>query len=275
NDPRMLYDALSGRWFASCADDSQHHLYLAVSTSSDPTKSWKGVLTPFGSPDFGFRMGVDKNGFYGCWWNYQYAKNNTHIMMDGCAIPKADMIAADGPNLSRATLFKDFELESFPATDFNPNKTTSEPEIFLNKQFPSDTKTGLITELCLYKITWAIHTSAVMAAIQLIPLRQKYWGPNGASGDNLAIQPSPGTALRADEGRRTIGVFACGGRVLGCNGAKRTPTSRPGILWYDVRVSDGTLLQEGFVDDPDCDYTHPSLALDGAGNIGFGCTRTS
>src|ERR1043166_6331185 len=58
NDPRMLYDSLSGRWFASCADDAtQHRLYLAVSTSSDPTQPWKGVQTPFQSPDFGFRMG--------------------------------------------------------------------------------------------------------------------------------------------------------------------------------------------------------------------------
>ena len=64
NDPRMLYDSLSGRWFASCADDkTQHHLYLAVSTSSDPTRPWKAVQTPFEFPDFGFRMGVDKNGF--------------------------------------------------------------------------------------------------------------------------------------------------------------------------------------------------------------------
>src|SRR5262249_35102499 len=39
NDPRMLYDTLSGRWFASCAEDAtQHRLYLAVSTSSDPTR---------------------------------------------------------------------------------------------------------------------------------------------------------------------------------------------------------------------------------------------
>jgi hypothetical protein len=42
-----------------------------------------------------------------------------------------------------------------------------------------------------------------------------------------------------------------------------------------VRVSDGALLQEGFVDDPNYDLTHPSLAVDAAGNIGIGCTRTS
>ena len=276
NDPRMLYDSLSGRWFASCADDAtKHRLYLAVSTSSDPTQPWKGVETPFRSPDFGFRMGVDKNGFYGCWWNFQHTTGNTHIMMDGCAIPKADMIAAGGPDLSHVNMFKNFEMESFPATDLNPGKALSDPEIFLNKQFPSNTTTGPITQLCLYKITWSSPTVASMSAVQLIPLSRTYWGPNGASGDNQARQPPPGSPLRADEGRRTIGVFAFGGRVLGCNGAKDTRSSRPGILWYDVRVSDGALLQEGLVDDLDYDYTHPSLAVDGAGNIGLGCTRTS
>ncbi len=29
--------------------------------SSDPTQPWKGVRTPFQSPDFGFRTGADRN----------------------------------------------------------------------------------------------------------------------------------------------------------------------------------------------------------------------
>jgi hypothetical protein len=276
NDPRMLYDPLSQRWFASCADDkTRHRLYLAVSTSSDPTQPWKGVQTPFESPDFGFRPGVDKNGFYGCWWNFQHTTRNTHIMMDGCAIPKADIIAPAGPDLSHVNLFKNFEVESFPATDLNPGKAPSDPEVFLNKQFPTDTTTGPITTLCMYKITWSNPTTATMSTVRLIPLSRAYSGPNGSSGSNAARQPAPGSPLRADEGRRTIGVFAYDGRVLGCNGAKDTLSSRPGILWYDVRVSDGALLQEGLIDDPNADYTHPSLAVDGAGNIGIGCTRTS
>jgi len=276
NDPRMLYDTLSGRWFASCAEDAtQHRLYLAVSTSSDPTRPWKGVQTPFRSPDFGFLMGVDKNGFYGGWWNFKHTTGNTHIMIDGCAIPKADMIAAAGPDVSHINMFTNFEVESFPATDLDPDKKLSDPGIFLNKQFPTDTRTGPITHLCMYKITWSSPVTASMSPVQLIPFSRTYWGPNGASGDNQAQQPAPGSPLRADEGRRTIGVFAFGGRILGCNGAKKTSTSRPGILWYDVRASDGALLQEGLVDDPNYDYTHPSLAVDAAGNIGIGCTRTS
>jgi len=63
--------------------------------------------------------------------------------------------------------------------------------------------------------------------------------------------------------------------VLGCSAAKDTISSRPGILWYDVRLGDGALLQEGLVHDPTSDYAHPSLAVDAAGNIGLGCTRTS
>ena len=40
-DPRILYDALSGRWFASIADVDTRAVLLAVSASTDPTGSWQ------------------------------------------------------------------------------------------------------------------------------------------------------------------------------------------------------------------------------------------
>ncbi len=42
-----------------------------------------------------------------------------------------------------------------------------------------------------------------------------------------------------------------------------------------MRIRDGALLQEGFVDDSKCDYLHLSLAVNSKGDIGVGCTRTS
>ena len=39
-DPRIAYDALSGRWFASISDLDTNSVLLAVSTSSDPTAGW-------------------------------------------------------------------------------------------------------------------------------------------------------------------------------------------------------------------------------------------
>lgn len=39
-DPRVLYDATSGHWFASISDVDSDDVLLAVSTSSDPTGTW-------------------------------------------------------------------------------------------------------------------------------------------------------------------------------------------------------------------------------------------
>jgi hypothetical protein len=89
------------------------------------------------------------------------------------------------------------------------------------------------------------------------------------------IQPEGGVRLVQSGGRRNNCAFARGGSVFGCNGAQRKADSRPGILWYEVRIRDGVVLQEGLVDDPDCDYLYPSMAVDSRGNIGIGCTRTS
>jgi hypothetical protein len=89
------------------------------------------------------------------------------------------------------------------------------------------------------------------------------------------VQPEGGVRLAQAGGRRNNCAFVRGGSVFSCNGAQRTGDSRPGILWYEVRIKDGALVQEGFVDSPDCDYLYPSIAVDERGNIGIGCTRTS
>lgn len=46
NDPRLLYDPLTQRWIAWVQGLKPGNGYLAVSSSSDPTKPWKGVKTP-------------------------------------------------------------------------------------------------------------------------------------------------------------------------------------------------------------------------------------
>ena len=44
-DPRVLYDAKSGRWFASISDVDSKDILLAVSTGADPTGTW--TVSPF------------------------------------------------------------------------------------------------------------------------------------------------------------------------------------------------------------------------------------
>ena len=82
--------------------------------------------------------------------------------------------------------------------------------------------------------------------------------------ETAAIIAAPRSSGAPDKDGQPI---AHDGSVFGCNGAKRTLNSRPGILWYEVRISDGVLVQEGFVDDPNCDYVFPWIAVDIRGNI--------
>ncbi len=267
NDPRLLYDPLSGCWFGVIAEaDHESPGYLAVSEGPDPTKGWNGVKLPMVPADVGMKLGVDRNGLY---ITFIVMTGNTHTMHSCYAIPKADAIAPGGPSLAHLQTFSDLEIECFPATDLDPNKPADAPEILLNREFGNS-----FSKLYLYRITWA-GTSASISKVQTIPLSRTYVAPNGSSLKNQATQPAPGGKLRADEARRTTCVYAHGGSLFTCNEAKRSVDARCGIFWCEVRARDGALLQEGFVDDPDRDYLVPSLAVDADGNIGLGCTRTS
>jgi hypothetical protein len=266
NDPRLLYDPLSKRWFAVIAELTKLSVgYLAVSESSDPTKGWKAIKLPMEPTDPGMKLGVDKNGLYIAFY---VLTGDTHTMMSVHAIPIADAIAADGPSLAHVRTFSRLEIECFPATDLNPNKAPDAPAILLHHEFGNS-----FSKMFMYKITWAGNTASI-SKMQTIPLSKTYIIPN-ASGKNHGVQPSPGEKLRADEGRRTLCVYQHGDSLFTCNEAKRTIDSRCGVFWCEIRAKDGALLQEGLVDDPSCDYLVPSLAVDAAGNIGLGCTRTS
>jgi hypothetical protein len=267
NDPRLLYDPLSRRWFGVIAEANHESPgYLAVSEGPDPTGGWDGVKLPMTPADVGMKLGVDRNGLY---ITFIVMTGNTHTMHGCYAIPKADAIAPGGPSLAHLQTFRDLEIESFPATDLDPNKPADAPEILLNREFGNS-----FSKMYLYRITWAGRSASISKA-QTIPLGRTYVAPNGSSLRNQGTQPAPGGKLRADEARRTTCVYAHGGSLFTCNEAKRSVDSRCGIFWCEVRARDGALLQEGFVDDPDCDYLVPSLAVDTDGNIGLGCTRTS
>lgn len=261
NDPKLIYDPLSDRWFATVAP---HNIsYLAVSTSGDPTKLWRGVILPLPTVDPGLTTGVDKHGLYVCAAN---GNPDSQQGLDCLAIPIADATSADGPVLANAQSFTKLHFMAYPAMDINPNKAPDAPAILMNNEFNGFVGSG---KLYLYKITWSGNKASISEA-QTIPLSKSY-----DTSRPECEQPGPAPKLRASSAVRTESIVVHGGSVFGCHAAKLTPKSRLGIVWYEVRIKDGALLQEGFIDDPNCDYLYPSLALDRAGNLGIGCSRVS
>lgn len=262
NDPWMVYDPVSERWFATIAGTGTGESYLAVSSSSDPLQPWRGVSLPLPRVDPGLKIGVDRNGVYISCAN---GGSDPREALDLYAIPLADAIDKKGPILTRAKTLAKLIYAAFPAVNVDADQKPETQAVLVNNEF-GGLKCG---ELYLHRIAWADGGAAV-SKMQTIPLSRSYAVPKMEGR-----QPENGVRLLQSGGRRNNCAFVRGGSVFSCNGAQRTADSRPGILWYEVRIKDGALLQEGFVESPDCDYLYPSIAVDERGNIGIGCTRTS
>ena len=136
---------------------------------------------PIPPNNLGAKMGFDKNGLYICVYN---GHADLHKAQTCYAIPMADVVAAEGPIVSRMQTFADMELEPFPATDLDPHKAPDAPAALLNKVFGDNA-----SKLFLHKITWSGDTASI-SAMQTIPLSKNYPTPNGNSRKFQAIQPA-------------------------------------------------------------------------------------
>lgn len=268
NDSRIVYDPLSKRWFACAAGTTEPDCFLAVSTSDDPTQPWNGIKLPLPRINPYMKMGVDRNGLYVCSCN---GHPDLQQAVNCYVIPKRDAVAEGGPVLDRAQTFEGLPLSTMPAMDPDPHKEPDAPAVLLANEY----HTGRCGELYLYRIKWN-GTRATISESQTVKLSRDYLTPDNSTPQMEAVQPAPGPGLRAGGGGRRLDcTIIRNGSVFGSNGAKRTSSARLGVLWYEIRISDGAVLQEGFVDHPQRDYIFPSVAVDGRGNVGIGCTGTS
>ncbi|MCL2645839.1 MAG: hypothetical protein FWD61_02410 [Phycisphaerales bacterium] len=273
NDPKLIYDPLTDRWIAMVAGTGPTtKTYLAVSATGDPTGAWKGVTLPVPPRDPGVKVGFDRNGLYVLAHN---GGNDLHNSGNCYVIPKSDTVAANGPSLANLQIFENIEYPMAVGVDLDANKSADGAEVLMN----FDCYSGPTCDhLFMYKITWDGKGGGGKAKIsekQTIQLSKTYLSPNAQSHLVDCVQPSPGIKLRADGGRRTENLFAYKGSVFAANTAKVTKEGRTGILWYEIRISDGKVMQEQYVDDANLDYLYPALVVDGKGNIGIGCTGTS
>jgi hypothetical protein len=209
NDPWMVYDSVSERWFAAVAGTGTGESFLAVSSSADPLEPWRGVSLPLPRVDPGLKIGVDRNGVYISCAN---GGSNPREALDLYVIPKADAIDKKGPILTRAQTLPKLIYAAFPAVNVDADQKPETPAVLLNNEF-GGLKCG---ELYLHRINWADGRAAI-SKIQTIPLSRSYSVPK-----MQGIQPEGGVRLVQSGGRRNNCAFVRGGSVFSCNGAQRT-----------------------------------------------------
>jgi hypothetical protein len=279
SDTRIIYDPLSGRWFASEIDFNgsvahpvNNRFLLAVSASDDPTGQWNSVAfqaDPAGNfADFP-RLGLDAKGVY--LTGNMFDRHGSFIGVLVTSIPKADLLLSTPTATNRTTSGvvsqASFGFSPEPVVNFNP---TNNAENVL--AVPTDglamTGTNFIPQVSLltFQVLDADTPSATFSPSTLIPVPSYLVNIN-------PFQPDGTNTL--DDGDARIGsyVFQVGDNIYATHGVQLGP--RAAIRWYRLSATNHVLLESGTISDTNLDLFYPSIAASTNGLVVIGFNGSS
>lgn len=281
-DPRVIYDPISQRWFASMVDldanapsgdptFESNDFLLAVSLTSDPTGAWKGFLFE-ADPDNGNfadfpTLGVDANGVY-LSGDFYYGEDNP-LGAGLWSFPKADLVAAT-PAITNATWFGVMPYDQRgdvlqPVTCFDGS---SLGQIIAASDIGSDSNPH--SNIVSFAVQNAAGPGATLSSSIFIPTPPWVVPDNNDLGvPQFAAAQSDGTQNLIADDARLLGRVACVNGVV-CAAQTTDYNGRLAIRWYRIRAADSTLLEAGTISDPNLDLFYPSIAANAYGVVVIG-----
>jgi len=249
-DPRVLYDQYSNRWFVIVCDFTTK-IFLAVSTSDDPTGDWFkcDFVVSQGSdagkwPDYP-TLGVDEHGIY----TAAYMIGGSYGMSI-FALEKAPLIATN-PSLGEIYAFRELPFEGAiqPVHSFG----SCEGEYFVSRMSATGIRIRLLTDL----LTEPTLTELGCANIPV--------------HDEPPDAPALGSTIPLDTvGHRFMNAVYRDGYIwtAHCIGLDGRAASR----WYKIDASEIVLEDYGTISDPEMYYFFPSIMVNSEGNVIMGFT---
>ncbi|MFZ0826243.1 MAG: hypothetical protein WAO02_02355 [Verrucomicrobiia bacterium] len=284
SDPRVIYDPATQRWFATQVDfdpgandptTEANDFLLAVSTTSDPTKTWTGFMIP-SDPDNGDfadfpTLGLDSNAVY---ISGDFYTNSVAVGPGLLSIPKADLIAAT-PTITNLHWYgvMDYSVRGDvlqPAVCFDGSATGS---ILAMGDIGSDSSPH--SNVVWFAVQNAGGTSSTLSASTSLTVAPYQVPDNADLGvpQFVAPQPDGTTLLQANDARLSAKVFAVGGVLYAAHTTELN--GRMAVRWYRIRAADQTLLEQGTIADPNLDLFFPSIAANPYGTVVIGCNGSS
>ena len=280
-DPRVIYDPVSQRWFATQVDFNgnaadptaeANNFLLAVSTTASPTGTWKGFKFQ-ADPDNGFfadfpTLGLDGNAVYISGDFY-----STGEMPEGpglVSIPKSDLLSATPTVANR---------HWFGVMDAVVRGEVMQPAICFD-----GSESGGILTIGDIGTDSDPHSNVVWSAVQnaggLSPTLSAptdifvlpYEVPDNPDlgVPNFAVlQPDGSTTLLANDARLSAKVYAVDGVLYAVHNTELN--GRIAIRWYRIRAADHLLLEQGTIADANLDLFFPSIAANQYGVVVIGC----
>ncbi len=274
SDPRVIYDPVSRRWFASQVDFNStvsdpttwaNNFLIAVSDTADPSRGWHGTSF-IADPDTGFfadfpTLGLDANAVYIS--GDMFANGTTPVGPSLWSIPKADLLLNNTPAVITNATWHGVMTYGERGAILQPSTCvdgSSSGDILAAASI--DTGNSLVAS----KVLNADTTNATLAASTNIAV-DAYTFPLDPT------QPDGKATLADNDSRISARVYTVGGVMFAVHSIE--VNGRAAIRWYRVSATNQTLLESGTITDPDLDLFYPSIAANVGGVIVIGCNGCS
>src|ERR1019366_1345670 len=259
-DTRIIYDAGSGRWFASelTTDNTANRVLVARSDSSNPSGPWKAVnlLANSGFGDFD-TLGVVSLAVSLGVNNFDSGNNFTGVSF--FSIPKADLLAAT-PATNNMTRFDNLNADSYGFA----LQGVCNPSAGLGH--------GVIIAIDNAAYNFFDRTTINNPGAAGATLATTVRLPNAYDGGpNPAVQPG-GATIDAGDDRFSGAVRQAGGNIFMANCILQG--SRDAVHWLVLKESNNAILGEGIFSNANYDFFYPTIAANSKGQFLVGFNRS-
>jgi hypothetical protein len=255
SDPRIIYDSISERWFASLGDGSTNDVRVAVSTTNDPTGVWNIYRFALaGCPDQpGIAMNNDKFAISAN--VFASSCNDAFTGVQYFVVDKSDLVnGVSSPRFVQTN--PDSSIFSvYPVQSLSSSSTLYMVSV-------GDDQDNSIK---LYSITGTVPTNNVAVKVVSLPIETTHVPPGG-------IQPGTSATIDTGDSRVQSAVWYQGKMWLALNDACKPPgdtQSRSCIRFDQIDTATDKVLQDFDKGDVGVYYFYPGLQIDGSGNLDF------
>jgi hypothetical protein len=266
-DPRILYDPVSERWFATSGDNPflPNEILVAVSNTSDPTQGWHGFAIPSdptGQTWADFPMlGIDQDGVF-ITANMYLVNTPTFVSEEIISIPKSDLLQA-APTVANATVIAnvsptDTGLYPHPVVAYQTSG--SEPLLSAGTSF------GFSNSLNISSIDTPTTNPSLNFADRLVGIVPE---PDAATatqkGTNVLLDLRPSSQFSSS-------VVLQDGRLFAVQGIQQNGLAA--LRWFVIGdpLNSPTVLDSGIINPPNLNVYDGSIAVNGQGDVVIGFT---
>jgi hypothetical protein len=287
SDTRVIYDPLSGRWFATEITTARtgNRVLVGRSDTADPYGTWKAVsyVGNSGFADYP-TLGVDFNAVYVGTNNFTSAVGRNKSVTIS-SIPKASLLQAKPTVAGRKAVEQanpggnrlGYTLQG--VTNFSPDQTAASKGSILAVDYHSFTDNSIdITALInLTPVNGAGAAGATLGTTTHLPVLP-------ISTPGLARQPDGTAQVDGDDERLASMVYQVGDLIFATHGVSVDSAGNTAATWAGttdavrvevIRKSTAQVVTEATYFNPNFDYTFPSLAVNAQGDMVIGFTRSA